>query len=141
MKQNSNRTLLNKVPQVPFDWPSAKEPECSSALRVPERPSVFGVPFECPISPLSAIRVKKVWSITRNGLVNSLEFLKTFQNTYSYITLIVFSFLGNKMHNFTTICVRDVIIQGSSKNFSEIFCKVFIKLNMMESGALFLVKL
>ena len=51
--------------------------------------------------PLSVFQVKKVWNITRNGLLNIfVEFLKTFQNPYFYITLIVFSFLGNKMYTF-----------------------------------------
>ena len=42
---------------------------------------------------------RKSLVIRRNGLANSFrEFLKTFQNKYSYITFVVFSFLGNKMY-------------------------------------------
>ena len=65
--------------------------ECPSTLRVPkclEYPSAQAL-FEClsaiwvPNFPLSALRVKKVGNITRNGLVNSfIEFLKTFQSMW-----------------------------------------------------------
>ena len=78
--------------------------ECPSDLRVAECPSAQ-IPFKYPWNAhwrpsfsLSALRAKKVWNITRNGLGNSfIEFLKTFQNTYFYEALIVFSFLRNKM--------------------------------------------
>ena len=55
---------------------------------------------------LSALRVKQVLNFTKNGLANGfIEFLKTLQNTYFYITLIVSSFLGNKMYKFYHILV------------------------------------
>ena len=87
--------LLNKMPRV---------------LQVPEFPSVSGarvlsviwswVPkylssaFLVPKCSLSALRVKKVCSITGNGLLNSfIEFFKNFSEYLFYTTLIVFYFL------------------------------------------------
>ena len=118
---------MPQVPQVPT-CPSVWVPKCPSAMsaqvlkcpssaqvfRVSKGPSGALVPkcpwvsMECPWSALSVpnfhlrgLRAKNVWKITRNGLVNSfIEFLKIYQNTYSYMTLIIFSFLGNKMYKF-----------------------------------------
>ena len=93
-----------------FECPSAqvlfKCPKASSA-RVPKCPwSVLGVLFKCssallvPLEcPLSALLVKKVCSITGNGVLNS--FIKTLQNTYSTWHLLLhntyFCFLGNNI--------------------------------------------
>ena len=121
-----------------FECPSAQVPECQSPLSaqvpwVPEGLSALWVleGFEyrsaqvpwvpkCPWSalwvpnfPLRAVRVKKVWNITRNGLASSFtEFLKTFQNIYFYITLTAFFNLGNKMFNFYHILLA---FKGVSK--------------------------
>ena len=92
-------TLSAWVPKCPSAWSTQMPwvPECPSSLRVPEYPSALWMPN----FPLSAIRVKNVWNITRNRLANNfIEFLKTFQNTTFYITLIVFNFLGNMMYKF-----------------------------------------
>ena len=74
-----------------------------------------------PNVSLSALQVKNIGNITRNELVNSLEFLKFFQNIYIYITLIVFSFLGNKMYKFYHILL--IICKGVSKPFIKYFVK------------------
>ena len=101
------RNLLSKVPWV------SRVPECLSDFWVPECPSVQ-VPCMCKCPSalwmsnfhLSTLRVKQVLNITKNGLANGfIEFLKTLQNTYFYITLIVSSFLGNKMYKFYHILV------------------------------------
>ena len=114
--------------QVP-EWPSALSTQVPSALRVPN-------------FSLSTLRVNKVWNITRNGLANRfIEFLKIFQNTYFYITVIVFYFLGNKTYKFYTHSASQML---SFKEVSKTFLKYFVKFqktNMMEPGALFLVKL
>ena len=85
--------------------------ECPSDLRMAECPSAQ-IPFKYPWNAhwrpsfsLSALRAKKVWNITRNGLGNSfIEFLKTFQNKYFYEAQIfarispkflVWNFFGN----------------------------------------------
>ena len=75
-----------------------------------------------PNFPLSALRVKKVWNIIRNGLANSfLEFFKTFQNIYFYITLIVFYFLENKMHKLYHILLARC-------NHSKVFQKISLNI-------------
>ena len=118
--------------------------ECPSALsllRTPKCASVFQVlwsAFWVSNFPLSVFQVKKVWNITRNGLLNIfVEFLKTFQNPYFYITLIVFSFLGNKMYTFYHILLARC---NHSKGFEKlflIFLLNFRKLIVRDSGALF----
>ena len=118
------KSLLNKVPWVP-KCPSGGVPKCLEC-RVHKYPSSVGVaqfpkcrrtymgncfecsstqvPFEClwmSNFPLSALWAKKVCNITKNGVVNSfIEFFKTFSEYIFYITLIVFSVLGNKMCKF-----------------------------------------
>ena len=85
--------------QVSFECPSVQLLfECSSA-RVPWVPkrtwSALGV-LKCP---LSALRVKKVCNITRNGLLNSFISINVPEYMF-YITVIVLCFLGNKMPKF-----------------------------------------
>ena len=127
--------------QVP-EYPSAQVPwvfECLSTLRVPECLEYLQCPTaqepwvpECPWSalwvpnfPLSGLQVKGVCNITRNGLAHSfIEFLKTFQNTYFYITLIVFSFLGTKMYKFYQILLARC---NHSKRFQKCFLKYSVK--------------
>ena len=98
-------SLLNKVSeclstQVPL--------ECLSTLQVPN-------------FPLSALRVKKVCKITRNELVNSfIEFFKNFSK-YFYITLIVFSYLRNKMYKFYHILLARC---NHSKGFQKPFLSI-----------------
>ena len=98
-------SLLNKMPWVsrvskcqsvwvPFNCPSAHVPKCPSGAWVPQVLECESDQVPCvskchwsslgePNFPLSALWVKKVCKIIRNGLLNSfIEFLKTFQNTY-----------------------------------------------------------
>ena len=116
-------SLLNKVPRVswvpkyllsewlsvhvPFECPSAQIPWVPKCPKSPSNAQVrkcLSSALECPLSvqfPFECFQAKKVWNITKNGLFHIfVEFLKTFQNPYFYITLIVFSFLGNKMYKF-----------------------------------------
>ena len=74
-----------------------------------------------PNVSLSALQVKNIGNITRNELVNSLEFLKFFQNIYIYITLIVFSFLGNKMYKFYHILL---VSCNHSKEFQNLLLNI-----------------
>ena len=145
---------LPRLPKFPSVWvsecPSAQVPECPSAqvpwvfeclsaLPVPDCLEWLQCPTaqmpwvpECPWSalwvpnfPLSGLQLKGVWNITRNGLAHSfIEFLKTFQNTYFYITLIVFSFLGTKMYKFYQILLASC---NHSKRFQKCFLKYFVK--------------
>ena len=154
-RRQKKKSLLNKVPrvskclsaQVPFECPTAPVPECPSSkcLECPSAKVPFERFFECPVSaqyPLECSLSKKVWNITRNGLVNNfIEFLKTFQNIYFCITLIVFSFLGNKIYNFYYILLARC---NHSRGFQKLSLNILQSLrkpNMIESGALFLVKL
>ena len=122
--------------------------KCSSSAQMPKYlTSTLGVTLTCPLSTqfpfeYSSIK-KKVSNITRKGLVNSfIEILKTFFSEYIfYIALIVSFFLGNKMCKFYHVLIaRRNHSQGFQKLSLNIF-QSFKKLNRMEFGALFLVKL
>ena len=92
-------TLSARVPKCLFEYPSTQVPYYCPCAQVPKCPSrVLWVSAQ---SPLQCYSSKKIWNIAKNELVNSfIGFLKTFQNAYYYITLIVFSFLGDKLYKF-----------------------------------------
>ena len=112
-----------------LEWQSAKVLlQCSSA--------------QAPNFLFSTIRLKKVWNIAKNGLaISFIEFLKTFQNTYFYKTLIVFSFFRNKMYKIHHILLARC---NNSKEFQGLFLNRlhrFRKQNMMVPWAHFLTRL
>ena len=148
-KWTSNARLpqVLECPSAQVHWVT----ESSSTLWVPkclkclspdrlEYPSALGmplehllsdyVPFEWPMSalwvpkcPLSALRVKKVCSITGNGLHNS--FIESFKNLSEYmfcIIVIVFCFLGNKICKFCHVLLARY---KSLKELSKTFVKYF----------------
>ena len=97
--------------RVPIEW--------LSALWVTHEMSALWVP-KCP---LSALLVKKVCSITGNGLHNS--FIESFKNLSEYmfcIIVIVFCFLGNKICKF---CHVLLVRYKSLKELSKTFVKYF----------------
>ena len=83
-------------------------PKCLSTLRVPEclkcSSAWVSSVLKCPWSallvsnlPLHALRVKMVWNITGNGLVNSFtEFFKNFSKYKYFIVLFALFFLRIK---------------------------------------------
>ena len=104
--QNISRwlSLLNKVPRV-----LVRVPKCSSSAQVPN-------------FPLSALRVKKVWHISRKYF--NREFVNLSEYILFSITLIVFSFLGNKMKNFLARYESD-----HPKGFQKLSLIIFAKVS------------
>ena len=98
-------TLVNKLPLVSFECPLSVQihPQCpSKALQVPFKrlSSALQVHFQCL---LGVLRVKKFFSFTDNGLLNSfIEFFKNFSEYVCYLTLVVDSFLRNKMSKLSS---------------------------------------
>ena len=145
-KHSSIMSLLNKVSRV-LKCPSAWLRECPSSARVsewpssqvpwvPECPSALWVPefLKCSSAQVPWMqRVQVPFKFPRSDL-----FRRTFQENFSeYLFYITLTFLGNKICKFSHV----LIIQRCFKSFSLYILQSSRKVNMMESGALFLLKL
>ena len=114
-------SFTDRSSQVTFECPSDRVLKCLSA-KVPwvfESLNAHGMP-ECswsalwvPSFPLSALRVKKVWIITRNGLVDNFNFFSECILLHN----ICFFFLGNKMYKFYQILLARC---NHSKGFQKL---------------------
>ena len=128
-------TQVSKCPSNVFRVPKVLRFPSALSTRVPLGcPWTAQFPFECSSS-------KKSLQHYKEPVNNFIEFFKNLSEYIFYITLIVFSFLVNKMCTFNHVLLA---ICNHLKKFQKLplnYLQSFRKLTMMESRGLFIVKL